>query len=167
MGSISGIGVLHTLVALAALGFGLAVSLNVKGTRRHKQLGYAYVVTMVVVNLTALMIYRLYGRFGPFHALAIFNLTSVVVGFASAYRRRPRGRWLEFHAITLAWSYVGLVAAFIAEIGVRVLRLGFGWSVGGGLVLSMFLGGLLIHTRVPKIVSRWRAGAKPRTTLSV
>src|SRR5688572_32746545 len=110
----------HTIAALAALVAGVAVLLTRKGTRRHRQLGWTYVVSMLLLNGTALLIYRLFGRFGPFHVGAVCSLVTVVAGTAAALgarRARARGnameraRALERHYEWMTWSYVGLVAA--------------------------------------------------------
>src|SRR5687768_9346503 len=83
----------HTVAAVTALVAGAAVLLTTKGTRRHRQLGWTYVVSMLLLNVTALMIYRLFGRFGPFHVGAVFSLITVVAGTAAALgARRARTR---------------------------------------------------------------------------
>ena len=43
------------------------VVLRRKGTRSHRRIGLAYAAALLLVNATALAIYDLYGRFGPFH----------------------------------------------------------------------------------------------------
>jgi hypothetical protein len=74
---------------------------------------------MSVVNLTALCIYRLTGRFNLFHALAIVILVMVAIGLAQvAGRRRPR-RWAWRHYQYMSWSYVGLLAATSNEAFIR------------------------------------------------
>lgn len=77
----------HTAAAVASLVAGAAVLLTRKGTRRHRQLGWAYVVSMLLLNATALLIYRLVGRIGFFHAGAVFSLVTVVVGTVAPHRR--------------------------------------------------------------------------------
>jgi uncharacterized membrane protein len=149
-------GFVHALIGIAALLFGLAVLLAAKGTRQHRKLGYAYVASMLALNVTALMIYDLYGRFGPFHVLALISLATLIAGFVPAYRRRPLHDWVEIHAITLSWSYVGLVAAFFSEIIVRIPRAPFWPAIGVATALTMIGGAVLIHTRVPRIVLTWR-----------
>jgi uncharacterized membrane protein len=78
----------HTAAALAALIAGAAVLLTRKGTRRHRQLGWAYAVSMLLLNVTALLIYRLFGRFGPFHVGALFSLVTVIAGTSAAFGAR-------------------------------------------------------------------------------
>jgi hypothetical protein len=48
-------GLVHALIGVAALLLGLAVVLRRKGTRAHRRIGRAYVVSLVLLNATALM----------------------------------------------------------------------------------------------------------------
>lgn len=74
-------GVVHVAFAVIAMAAGGVVFLIPKGTQLHRALGYAYVVSMLGLNVTALMIYRLFGSFGVFHYLALFSLLTVAAGF--------------------------------------------------------------------------------------
>lgn len=140
------------MVGMAALGLGLAVLLRPKGTRVHRRIGFGYVLSMVLLNATALMIYDLDGRFGPFHVGSIISLVTIGAGFTPVYFHRPRTAWMELHVMFMCWSYVGLLAAFVAEIAVRVPGVGFGPAVIAATIAVMAGGALLIHTRVPRIV---------------
>jgi uncharacterized membrane protein len=66
------IGVLHVLAATLALVCGTLILRSNKGTRQHKRVGYVYTMSMLVVVATAFGIYRLFGGFGPFHALRLY-----------------------------------------------------------------------------------------------
>ena len=112
------LGAAHVAAALAALAFGAVVLLERKGTRAHRILGAAYVIALVITNGTALGVYRLTGAFGPFHALALIGLAVLVRGVVAVLRRRPG--WLLTHYYSMAWSYVGLLAAACAEVVARV-----------------------------------------------
>ena len=147
------LGAAHTFFGVAALLLGLAVVFRRKGTRTHRRMGRAYALAMLSLNVTALTIYDLFGRFGPFHVAALISLATVVAGFIAVYTRRPRKTWLALHATFMGWSYVGLLAAFIAEIAVRVPGVRFGPGVMMTTVLVTVGGAILIHTRVPRIVS--------------
>lgn len=146
-------GLAHTFFGVAALLLGLVVVFRRKGTSTHRRIGQAYVLAMLALNVTGLMIYDLYGRFGPFHVAAAISLATIVAGFLPVYLRRPHKAWVSVHAIFMGWSYVGLLAAFIAEIAVRVPGVRFGTGVLVTSVLVTVGGAILIHTRVPKIVS--------------
>ena len=112
------LGAAHFASALAALALGAFVLLERKGTPSHRAMGASYVMAMILVNLTALGIYRLNGRFGPFHALALLSLGTVAWGLRAVLQRRQG--WLLTHFYCMAWSYIGLLAAAAAEIVVRV-----------------------------------------------
>ncbi len=98
-------------------------------------------------NGTALLIYDLFGAFGPFHWLALVSLTTVAVGMVFVIRRRPRGTWMRHHAEVMSWSYVGLMAAGAAEVMNRGLTVDFGQTVA--LTTLVVVGGILIHRVVP------------------
>ena len=51
---------------------------------------------MLLLNATALLIYNLFGHFGPFHIAALVSLCTVVAGLWSALRHRPG--WVTRHA---------------------------------------------------------------------
>jgi len=89
-----------------------------KGTPFHRMIGAGYAAAMVIVNLSALAIYRLTGHFEAFHALALLNLALLVCGVGAALIRRPD--WLSIHAQFMAWSYIGLLAATGSEIVIRL-----------------------------------------------
>lgn len=148
------LGLVHLLVALGVLAFGSAVILSRKGTRLHRWLGRAYVLLMVVLNGTALMIYELFGGFGPFHWMALASLLVTLVGYLPA-RSKPAG-WMPRHAYFMTGSYVGLVAATVAEVASRVPDWSFGWSVFISSVVVTVVGVRWMRVRIPRILARWR-----------
>lgn len=149
----------HIVVGLMALVAGLVVFAGVKGSRRHRQTGYVYVVSMVLLNVTAFLIYRLYGRFGPFHIAAIASLATVIAGMVPAVRRQPVDQWLSQHYAYMSWSYVGLLAATVAEIAVRVPALrprsntAFFAIVLGATALVTIVGAWLINRLERRVVT--------------
>ena len=177
------LGLTHTAAAIVALAAGAAVLLTRKGTRRHRQLGWAYVVSMLLLNVTALMIYRLFGRVGPFHVGAVFSLVTVVAGAAAALgarraraRRNPvdRARALERHYPWMTWSYVGLAAAAVSEIATRMpaLRprpgqgLAFSVTVAVATVLVLVVGGRLIRRHRSALLAPYLAAAEHAARVS-
>ena len=152
------LGWFHTLCALVALASGAAVLLRAKGTRRHRQMGWIYVGSMLAVNVTALMIYRLFGGFGPFHAAALLSLATVIAGIIPAVRRQPRDRWLERHYFFMTYSYVGLLAATAAEIGTRLpgARGAFWPAVIVASIAVFVIGAALIRRRVRATLAPFR-----------
>jgi uncharacterized membrane protein len=134
----------HIGAAISALVFGLCVFLTRKGTRLHKQFGYAYFFNMLGLNISALFIYRLTGHFGPFHGAALASLLTLMAGFTAVYLRLPQGRWLELHYEFMNWSYVGLVAAGVSEATTRLPSAPFWPAVFAGTVIVFVIGGVLI-----------------------
>ena len=147
------LGLVHALLGVLALLFGLAVVVRRKGTPTHRRVGQAYFVSMLLLNATAFMIYDLYGRFGPFHIAAVVSMATTIAGFLPVYFRRPRKTWMGVHGIFMGWSYVGLLAAFLAEIATRIPGVRFGTGVMVVTAIVMAGGAILIHTRVPKIAA--------------
>jgi uncharacterized membrane protein len=147
-------GIAHVTFALAAMSSGAFVLLRRKGTLSHKRLGYLYAFSMVGLNVTALMIYRLFHRPGPFHVLALVSLGTLIAGLLPALRRRAG--WIERHYRMMAWSYVGLCAAFLAEIAVRLPFVhGIGWRFG----TAAFLASSLVAVIGGRVIGRRRKSA--------
>jgi uncharacterized membrane protein len=114
------VGQLHLATALIALAAGGWVVLRQKGTTAHRRVGWLYAASMLIMNVTALLIYRLTGTFGPFHVAALASLATLIAGIIPAWRRRPVGNWIEHHYYWMAYSYLGLIAAAVAETATRV-----------------------------------------------
>lgn len=108
-------GLAHLVCAAAALFSGAGIVATPKGTPRHRQMGRIYGLSMLGLNVTALLIYRLSGTFGPFHVAALLSLLTVIAGVVAVVSRRPQGTWLTLHPNFMSWSYVGLLAAAAAE----------------------------------------------------
>lgn len=152
----STLGLLHMIFGTVALLAGTAVVLLRKGTRWHRTLGHFYLTNMLALNMSALFIYRLFGRFGPFHWLALSSLITLIAGMVPVLARRPKGRWLELHAAFINGSYVGLIAATAAEVTSRLpgTEERFGLVVAGTSIVIMVIGGLLIQRFTPSTISR-------------
>ena len=160
----STLGWIHTIFGLVALLAGSAVLATRKGTRGHRTLGYLYLTSMLGLNGTALCIYNLFGHFGPFHWLAASSLLTLLAGMVPVFTRRPRGRWLERHAIFLVISYIGLVAAAASEIVTRIpgLEASFGAAVGLTSALVIGVGMVLLARTLGRSMRRmpahWQKG---------
>jgi hypothetical protein len=74
-------------------------------------IGVGYVSAMLIVNVTALCLYRLTGRFGPFHALALVSLANVIGGIVATLLSRA----LAAHTLLLH----GLILRRVASCGLR------------------------------------------------
>jgi len=102
---------------------------------------------MFGLNLTAMLIYNLFGGFGVFHVISLINLAILLAGFFTVLLQRPRKRWLHNHYYLMGWSYVGLWAAFATEITVRVVRWPLATAVTIPTVLVILLGGAFVRLR--------------------
>jgi uncharacterized membrane protein len=176
----STLGVVHLVASVVSIILGAVVLVQgPKGGRRHRQLGWAYVVAMLMVNGTAFMIYRLFGGFGPFHVAAIISLTGIVAGVLAARRARTarvadqpflRSNRVEVHYWWMTFSYVGLVAALASEAITRVPALRavsgggamFGAAVGGATALVFAVGSYLIGTRRARSLEPFRVSRAPQ-----
>jgi len=135
----------HVGFGLAAIAVGGVVLLRRKGTGIHRIIGYTYVGCILGVNTTALAMHRFIGTIGPFHLFVLISLVCTGVGFYHAFSKRPPGRWLEGHYYGMCFSYVGLLAATMAEILVRVPYFKAhlsGWRQVALAVLSAFIVGI-------------------------
>ena len=151
------LGLFHLISAFLALGFGSLVLLLTKGTRLHRRWGFAYVVAMLALNISALMIYRLFNGFGPFHISALVSLASVVAGLVPAISKWPRN-WPLWHFGFMYWSVIGLYAAFASEILTRVPETPFFGMVAfaSGLIFVLGLWGYLAKRRKwRELVTAW------------
>lgn len=147
------LGTAHFLLALVALVSGVALFLRPKGGQRHRIIGYFYSVSLLLVNVTALSVYEESVGAGPFHILALVSLVTLMCGFIPAYFHRPVTSWLDLHARFMSWSYVGLVAAGVAQIATVTTSLPQWLSVGLPSVLVVAVGGVLIHARTPQALA--------------
>ncbi|MEX2501960.1 MAG: DUF2306 domain-containing protein [Trueperaceae bacterium] len=145
-------GWLHVAAAAAALVTGAAVFGFRKGTKRHVLLGRAYGLALLLVNLPALLLYEASGSFGAFHLLAVVSLATLTAGLAPlllGYRTRP---YRVRHGFFMAWSYVGLVAAGLAQLANAVFRDQGGVAVLVATVSVVSVGGAIVHALGPRIV---------------
>ena len=145
-------GLVHAAFGMASVVLGLGVGLLPKGSAAHRRLGLLYAVSMLLLNVTALAIYDLFGGFGPFHGLALVSLATLAAGIIPLWLRRPG--WVHYHAHFMTWSYAGVVAAFIAEIASRIPGVGLLWGTLLPMALVMTITGLLVRRRVPAAIAR-------------
>jgi len=166
-------GLIHTLAASIALLVGAVVFLRPKGGRWHRWLGYAYSLCMLTVIVTSFAIYRLTGRFNILHGAAIASSISVGFGFCHAFLRKPKEIWYLLHFYWMSWSFIGLLAALVAEIATRIAlpfiiaRFGrshlFGfWCVVGVVTLLVVLVGAHLVNKHSPLRQRAGHGRDPR-----
>ena len=112
-------GLIHLISSIIALVTGVFVLTTTKGTKAHKQIGYIYVISMIILNITAFMIYRLFGKFGIFHWFAILSFLTLLLGIYPVLVKNFKN-YLLVHFNYMYWSVVGLYCAFCAEILTRI-----------------------------------------------
>jgi hypothetical protein len=146
----SNIGWFHTVTAVIAMVMGLVVIFKKKGTKRHKQLGYIYVVSMVLLNVTSFFIVNFKG-FSVFHGFAILSLITIIAGIVPAMLRTKN--WYPLHFYFMNWSVVGLYCAFWAEVGTRFVgnMQQFWWAVAIATGVTAFVGAKIINREAKKL----------------
>ena len=112
-------GLIHLISSIIALLTGVFVLTTTKGTKAHKQIGYIYVISMIILNITSFMIYRLFGKFGIFHWFAILSFLTLLLGIYPVLVKNFKS-YLLVHFNYMYWSVVGLYCAFCAEILTRI-----------------------------------------------
>ena len=145
------LGWFHIIGATLALTIGALVLTTRKGTRAHVRLGRAYGSAMLLVNLPALFLYEQTGGFGPFHIMALASLVTLTLGLVPlllGYRTVPN---LVRHGFFMAWSYVGLVAAGLAQVANHLFESG-GLAVLITSLLVIGVGGLMVHGWSPQVM---------------
>ncbi len=145
-------GLIHLISALIAMLTGAVVLLRPKGTTWHKRIGYVYVGSMIILNLSAFGIYHLTGSFGIFHGLALVSLGSLIGGMYPAIRRTKD--WLEYHYEFMGWSVIGLYAAFFAETSVRFFIFEYFWIVATiSSILTVAIGGFILKKKKEQLLT--------------
>lgn len=109
------VGTVHLVFSLLAVLFGAIVLRLPKGTRWHRTWGQGYCWMMIGVVATSFSMYGLTGHVTPFHGAALVAAITLAGGMWTVLRRRPRADWIRAHAMWMAWSYIGLCAALVAE----------------------------------------------------
>ena len=112
-------GLIHLIVSIIALITGLSVLVMTKGTKKHKQIGYIYVISMILLNATAFMIYKVYGKFGIFHWFGVGSCLTLFAGLYPILTKNSKNYLLK-HFNFMYWSVVGLYSALMAEIFSRL-----------------------------------------------
>jgi uncharacterized membrane protein len=129
--NISPIGWLHSIACIVALAAGAAQLLRPKGTPSHVSWGRIYVLSMIVANGTALLIFRgdLVFRpgigpyigpvFGVFHWLAVITLVLLLLGWFAA-RHQRHAVFAYLHPICMIITYWFMLGATINQAFERV-----------------------------------------------
>lgn len=136
-------GLIHFIASVLALVFGSAVLVMKKGSKIHIRTGYLYVVSMLVLLVTAFMLYNLFGKWGIFHYLAILSSFTLLLGMAPIFLRNQIKNWAYLHFSFMYWSVIGLYAAFVSEMLTRIPEVPFYNIVGLATAGVMLVGGIL------------------------
>jgi uncharacterized membrane protein len=88
--------IVHAAAALLALALGIVQFVLVKGTRRHRVMGYIWVALMYGVAITSLFISNSpwVGPFGPIHLLSLLVICGLPFAVLHARRGSIRGHKL-------------------------------------------------------------------------
>lgn len=163
--------ILHTACGFLALGLGLVVLLNNKGTRLHRTLGRTYWLVMLVLNITAFGLYHLNGNFNIFHIFAIVSLATISAGLIPVLLRKQIRNWLAMHYTYMAWSYAGLLAATSNELFAHVpafkalVRIAGQWVMLAALIAILGLSALIIGRRRQLMLARYGRGVSQDPSL--
>ncbi len=143
-------GLIHLISSIVALISGTFVLIIKKGTKRHKQVGYVYVLSMAILILTAFMIYRLFNKWGVFHYATIGSLITIVLGMIPVWTKKQTKNWVFKHFSFMYWSIIGLYMAFTAEVLTRIPETPFWEMVVTTSVIIMIIGRIFFRINKPK-----------------
>ena len=126
------------------------VLLNTKGTLFHKRIGYMYVISMLLLNVSSFFIVN-FGGFSLFHFFAIVSLVSIFGGMIPTIKKGKN--WFGYHFYFMSWSVVGLYCAFWAEIGTRFVgnMKEFWWMVAAATFITSIIGSRIINREAKKL----------------
>lgn len=141
------LGAFHLFTAGLALASGASVAVARKGTARHRWTGRVYLAAMLLLNLSALSIYELTGRFNLFHFFAMVSLVTLLAAWLPALLKR--GAWKPWHARFMMWSYAGLLMAAVSEVATRLPIItswkSFGIAVGVATTIVAVISAIVIE----------------------
>jgi uncharacterized membrane protein len=95
---------LHAYAALGAFVLGAVQLAGVKGTTKHRALGYTWAALMLVVAISAFWVHeiRFWGPWSPIHLLSIFTLVMLPLGIWHAHRHS-----VQRHRFTMLGLFCG------------------------------------------------------------
>ncbi len=127
-------GLVHFISSLFALLLGTLILVSTKGTTTHRIIGRLYVLTMLVVLITAFKTYRLFGTWGIFHWSAVISSLTLICGLVPILIKRPTKNYKSLHFSFMYWSIMGVYGAFVSETLVRMPKV----VVESGIPNSVF-----------------------------
>jgi len=144
-------GLMHLIASIIAMATGMLVLASPKGTSRHKTIGYIYTLSIITLNVTAFIIYELYGKFGVFHALAVVSSLTLIAGIYPMITKNSKN-YIQTHMIYMYWSVIGLYCAFMAELFSRLPKILF---TDSEFNMNSFYIGVFIGTAVVMFIGVW------------
>jgi uncharacterized membrane protein len=153
-------GTIHMVLATLCIVVGAIQLARPKHGPVHRARGYAFVYAMVVVDGTAMLLYRFTGSFNAFHVGAIVNLAAIIAAMVPMLMSPRPAYWKQLHYRCMSWGFVGLMAAAVTETMVRSVNLTHGqaWAVSGAAAGSVTLiGAYLIRRYQPPPTARLAA----------
>ncbi|MCB0279162.1 MAG: DUF2306 domain-containing protein [Calditrichaeota bacterium] len=157
----STIGGIHFVSSVIGLCTGAYILLTKKGTRIHKKTGYVFVVSLVLVNLSALFIYDFNdGSISVFHFLIPVSVIFLSIGFIPMLGER-KANYLNRHIIGMNGAALGLWAAGATEYFVRELAHGLSRNelMAYSFAISMQFA-ILITVSITYHIKRYQRPAK-------
>ena len=151
-------GLVHLISSVVALLAGTLVLLVKKGTSLHKRVGYVYVVSMVLLLVTAFLIYRLFDGWGVFHYASVFSLITISLGMIPIWTKSPSDNWRFMHFSFMYWSVIGLYSAFAAEVLTRIPDSSFFGMVGLSFLVIMVVAAVFFSAKRAKWAKRFGRG---------
>ena len=116
---LSTLGLLHTVLGLAALAAGIAALVKFKEIRTDDTFGRTYLVLTLVTAVSSLAIFR-HGTFGPPHVLAILTLLALGVGYLAARSRTFGGASRYVQAICFTTTILFHLIPGVTETSIRL-----------------------------------------------
>ena len=114
---------LHAYAALGAFVLGAVQLAGVKGTTRHRALGYAWAALMLTVAISSFWVHgeslRIWGTWSPIHLLSILVLLMLPAAIYFARIHRVRG-----HKLTMLGLFSGalVVAGLFTLVPGRIMH---------------------------------------------
>jgi hypothetical protein len=105
---------LHIAAGLTAVFAGAAVMLMRKGTRRHRRLGWIYLISLSVIFVTMVVMVVIRWPLN-LHLLALGSIALTAAALGVLNRRR---HWADaWHIIAMGSSYIAMLTAFYVDNG--------------------------------------------------
>ena len=131
------IGGIHFFAAILGMTTSLYIFIAKKGTKPHRLVGYVFVASLLLVNISSLFIYDFNdGQPSVFHFLIPVSMVFLLYGTIPMFFTRFSKNKLAKHIVGMNGAAIGLWAAGATEYFVREMAAGLN---KGELILYSFL----------------------------